>query len=348
VGSPIADKLTQEENFRKQFLDTAKFLAEMQPKDYIRQGPLGDDLNFSDAGSIFERIVNLGKQLLTMNYEMLPQAAIQALNQKLSPIKTKLIEIEAFRATQGEVVRNQLCDQIYDAYNSFVHTCAGTIGFVARSNEEIQELKSEAQNTVFELKTETQNALKEISTAKKEAKESVDAVKRSAAELGLTAHSVHFVEQAKADGDEAAKWLRWTLITSIAVVGFGFLLATNLLWPISDSAGASEIVRHMLPKLVLLSIGGFGIGFCAKTYSAFKHMQAVNLHRKNALATFQAFAKAAQNEQVQDAILLQASQSIFGPRPTGFLKNEMDGNETKSVFEVIGSAAAKSLPTGKG
>jgi hypothetical protein len=346
-GMSVTQSLEQEVEIREQLKNMATKLSEIKADDYIRKEELGKDLCFEDTRPVFERVAILGKQLLSMDYTTLPHQSISIILNNLNSIKQSISNISNYKSAQGEGPRNQLSDALYSTYYSFISSSAAIIGFVARSNEDVLELRNQAHAVVDELKSEQSKALAEMEVARIEAEESLNAVKKSAGELGLTSHSLHFTEQASSDGKSAEWWLKATFASTFIVIGLGFLFATDWVWKISGDASLSQILRHMLPKVVLLSVGGYIVNFCARSYSAFRHMQAVNLHRRNALATFNAFAKAAQDERVEDAILLQASQSIFSPRPTGFLKNEMDGNETKSVFEIMGTAAAKSVPITK-
>jgi hypothetical protein len=61
--------------------------------------------------------------------------------------------------------------------------------------------------------------------------------------------------------------------------------------------------------------------------------------------TFRAFVEGTSDDRVKDAILLQAAQAAFSPRPTGFDTAEMEIHPISPVVEILG----KTLPkTGAG
>jgi hypothetical protein len=71
-----------------------------------------------------------------------------------------------------------------------------------------------------------------------------------------------------------------------------------------------------------------------RIYRAYKHNAVVNRHRANALATFEAFAKAASDMETKNAVLLQATQCIFAPQQTGYVSGEPE-TTMPPVLEIV-------------
>ena len=73
----------------------------------------------------------------------------------------------------------------------------------------------------------------------------------------------------------------------------------------------------------------------AKIYRAYRHNCTINTHRQNALMTFEMFTNAAKDEQTKNAVLLQATQSIFSPQPTGYLSGDSEQGSNPQILEII-------------
>ncbi|MDE0485291.1 MAG: hypothetical protein OXI67_22190 [Candidatus Poribacteria bacterium] len=73
-----------------------------------------------------------------------------------------------------------------------------------------------------------------------------------------------------------------------------------------------------------------------KNYTAEKHLQTVNRHRQNALATFGAFVEAAgENRETRDAVLLAATKAIFDANQSGYLSAKTSSSDTASPVQQI-------------
>ncbi|MFZ1547427.1 MAG: hypothetical protein WAT12_10065, partial [Candidatus Nitrotoga sp.] len=84
--------------------------------------------------------------------------------------------------------------------------------------------------------------------------------------------------------------------------------------------------------------------WCGRIYKALKHQSTVNKHRANALKTFQAFVKAASNDNTRDAVLIETTRSIFASSPSGYLDTtDTPSDPSTKVLEIIkgSSSSAK-------
>ena len=71
-----------------------------------------------------------------------------------------------------------------------------------------------------------------------------------------------------------------------------------------------------------------------KKYTAEKHLEIVNRHRKNALATFEAFADAAgENRDTRDHVLMAATDAIFDTNQSGYLSVKTSGSDSVSPIQ---------------
>lgn len=100
-------------------------------------------------------------------------------------------------------------------------------------------------------------------------------------------------------------------------------------------------IRTLVPRLIRVTLLLTAFVFCLKNFSALSHNYIVNRHRATALSTFQTFVTGSRDEQVRNAILLQASQSIFSAQPSGFLKGDSDSPQVTPVYEIAKTLVSK-------
>ena len=73
-----------------------------------------------------------------------------------------------------------------------------------------------------------------------------------------------------------------------------------------------------------------------KNYTAQKHLEVINIHRQNALETFDTFVAAAgDNRETRDAVLLSATDAIFDANQTGYLSAKGSSSDSKSPMQQV-------------
>lgn len=173
----------------------------------------------------------------------------------------------------------------------------------------------------------------QVSEAHEDAKRlllSADAVLKTArdaaAKVGLTLDASAMGKSKTSHGRFATAWL-------IASVGLGITLvrmthnsiATKVAPPLpTDSWLAAANLGFFGPRVLMLSVISYALVAAVRSYRAERHNQISNAQKVDALATFDAF-KAAASEKLEDAVLLQASEAVFAPQPTGFTDKDVGG-----------------------
>jgi len=69
------------------------------------------------------------------------------------------------------------------------------------------------------------------------------------------------------------------------------------------------------------------------------HNMIVNRHRQTALTTFQTFVDSTVDAGTRNSVLVQSTQAIFSPQPSGFLKTETEMPQVNQVTEIVRSIA---------
>lgn len=106
-----------------------------------------------------------------------------------------------------------------------------------------------------------------------------------------------------------------------------------------------ETAGTILRNAAILRIGGnlVAVAFlltaavwCGRMYKTYKHLAAAYRHRSLGVRTFWKFYGAADDETVQEALLLEMVRSLFGPLPTGFLDMKEPGAVASGIVNVPG------------
>lgn len=153
------------------------------------------------------------------------------------------------------------------------------------------------------------------------------------ATTSISDHVRFFENQAKEHKVSAQQWFKrtiWTAIVfiSIAVVLLFFVKPTGNDW--------QPILNNFFTKGFVISVFYMLLNRSIKNYAAEKHLEVVNLHRKNALATFDAFAKASENNpHTRDQVLLASTNAIFDANQSGYLSPKTSRSDTPSPIQHI-------------
>lgn len=187
----------------------------------------------------------------------------------------------------------------------------------ARSNAlslgTISALQAEWSDHAKQLKEQTETALRDANGA-------LDIVRKAAAEDATHRRGKAFRHVARGHQKSAHFWLiisgalALVLLTTVGYVVFGKNSGPPL--PYESWLIASNL-SHYAARALAVSLFSFLLVVSVRTYRASRHNQITNEHRWGAMTTF-AELRAAASENVADAVLLQASQAIFSPQPTGF------------------------------
>jgi DNA phosphorothioation-dependent restriction protein DptG len=77
------------------------------------------------------------------------------------------------------------------------------------------------------------------------------------------------------------------------------------------------------------------MGWSARNYRTNKHNEILNRHRNNALKTFETFVLACRDDATRDAVLLEATKSIFDAQTSGYLTGEPEKVPSGTVIEIL-------------
>ena len=154
------------------------------------------------------------------------------------------------------------------------------------------------------------------------------------ATTSISDHVIFFDNQAKAHQKSAQRWLNATVCMAIVFIGTVIVLWFSMK-PVGDE-WTEAILQNVFTKGFVISVFYMLLNRSIKNYTAEKHLEVVNLHRKNTLGTFEAFAKAAgNNPHTRDHVLMASTNAIFDANQSGYLSTKTSPPDRSNLIQQI-------------
>ncbi len=170
----------------------------------------------------------------------------------------------------------------------------------------------------------------------------MQAAKDAAAKIGVAQFATQFEELASDHSESGKHWLVATGVLGILTICVA-ILSVYFILPAGELSEPGTI-QKIITKLVIISILYFAALWASRNYRSHRHLSVVNKHRQSALATFETFVKAANDEQTKNAVLLEATHCIFSPATPGYLgaEEEVPANRIIEILKTVGSGTGTS------
>jgi hypothetical protein len=317
-------------------------LAGIKPTSLARMEDLSRDINFSEAVPSFEEMLEIVKQL---NQRSIDRLAINQINQiikactNLNGLITKVKDFALNQNTPADVCK-AIIQEVKNAYDIIMEPLTVPLSFTATQATDYAKIEREAKGYHATMREEADKFKVMLESYKVDAEKALQAVKDQAAEAGVATNAQIFLKDSENHGKIAIKWLVATIVASIITIAAAMVFVFISFKYKPESTAVA--IQYVVSKLILLSTLSFGIFWCAKNYKSRKHNETLNKHRANALMTFRAFVEGSGDQQIKDAILLQAAQAAFVNRPTGYESQENESQTINPVVEILGKSAFKS------
>jgi hypothetical protein len=336
----------QEQKQHQELRKVLDALNAIQPESLVRADVLGKDLSFEAGLPVFRRTLDLFRDLSECNLEPLPFETLSQLHGVANQVLTYFQQIQNFSIQQHPQnpvqARDSLIQQLQDQWHSYYTTVTPHISYAVRRGTDFDTLEREARGTLAlqkqlaaEFRTEKDKILAEMQGA-------LERVRQAAAEAGVAQHAIHFKDEAEFHKRQSIYWLGATIAFALATIVYSLWSLGPQLNDLSATT-VPRAIQLIVPRLVVIFVLTFGFVWSARNFAASRHNFVVNRHRQNALSSFETFVKGAGDPQTKDAVLLQATQSIFVPQDSGFVKNENTPHPGSQIVEVVrGITAGKS------
>lgn len=174
----------------------------------------------------------------------------------------------------------------------------------------------------------------EIEIKAKEIDDIITKAREASAGAGAAVFTRDFNGEATKLSDKATKWL-----IAAAALGLATLVVAVLTWFWTHAGlDSGQIWQKVASKFIALSILLTATLWCGRVYKALMHQSAMNRHRALSLQTFQAFTAAASDIQTKDAVLLEATRSIFAQGITGYVDSASSSADSEArIIEIVKS-----------
>lgn len=338
---PITDIVDQAKKAEELLRASLVRLAEIKPDSLRRKDDLGP-FDFGPGLLIFDQVLRLFQMLADSNLDNVPSEVLTALKSQADDALAHFENIQTFdveaTSSPGQA-RDQLIQAIAQRYNGYYSQIAPVVAYSVRKGTDFEQLEKKAREALHEvegLKTEMQGTVGGIMT---EAKATLDEVRKVAAEAGVKQHAVYFKDEADRHAAARKTWLKVTVILGAMLLVAGVGTVAFYMFN-RETLGTGQAIQLGVAKLILFGALYFAVVWASRIYRAESHNFVVNRHRQNALGTFEAFAKAAGDDQTKNAVLLQATQCIFQHQVSGFATQETEGPTSPQVLEIFRGATS--------
>ena len=269
------------------------------------------------------KILDFGTGTENENIREQHSALLQEIHQFSEGVKYSLLQVAAYLSSRTvEQLKDEFKSAFADAEER-VNTAisSGTEKF-EKLGEEAQENEEKRQEKFTQLERDVEDLIRKKS---------------------ISSYEKIFADQTEEHRKGARNWL---IITSLLTVGFSVIFW----WFIKDLAPAGSqltvILQNLVAKGFFLSLIYLLLSRSIKNYTAEKHLQTVNRHRQNALATFEEFEKAAgKNQETRDAVLLACTDAIFDANQSGYLSTKTSRSESAAPIQMVKGFVPTKPPT---
>jgi hypothetical protein len=329
----------QYEQLIEQIKTNYEKLSEFQIEDLVREEDLGIQLSFKDAESTIIKTIDLFNKTKTVSFEEVPYNLLTNFNNQLEAANERFINFKSFNPNQNNPVnqRDSLIAQLNNQYSGYYQDSLPllTIGILSGNDLSVQQ--AIIDKLISELDKKTKETEKKGEEYLTQLDETLKSAEEAAAKVGVSRHSQVFNNESSEHQEQSKTWLKWTVGVLIAIV----IAAVIFIFVFPDTTSSSaEIIQFSITKVIVLSAMFYGLSICNRNYKANKHNATLNKHRQNALSTFETFAKAAGTDtQTKNAVLIEATHTIFSNQQTGYLNSEKDSESSNKIVEIIKNVA---------
>lgn len=310
----------------------AIFLTKLRstPIDQLIRKDLGTELDFEALRLSMMELQSVASLFTKEALEKLPTAALIAVSSASGGLVTRLTELadfgvgwvqQRFPGKSPLDIHEKIVNEFDTAGDAFLVQAAPIVAIVFA--EQGATNTDAAARVALEWRERLSRAEADIEQRGADIQKVLDASRKAAEEIGISRHAQHFAKAADEYSRGARMWLWVTALSFAVTVAAAIANLFFSLHPQSalDSVGKATI-QLIAAKLILLSVLATVTVWCGRMYRAQRHNTIVNQHRRNALSSFEAFAQSTDDVQTRNAVLLQATQSIFSPQQSGYIAQE--------------------------
>ncbi len=333
------------EDLLKESTVSLKRLQEFDVSTLPRENELGSELQFADAVSPAEQLVELYKRLSISALQDFPDPTLIIIRDNANNIYQLFEQALEFKAAQQspQNARNSIIEGIKKAYAPAFAALHPFISYSLHRAADFQRLDTQARATLQSVNDKAKAFDDSMKAHESNATGILDDIRKVAAEQGVSQQAHYFKEEAVQHDSDAETWRSRT--TKIAI-GLGLYSVASLfihMLPGLDPTDPYQSIQLVTSKILIFGLIAYMLFLAARNFLSHKHNAILNKHRQNALLTFKALTDAAKEEGNRDIVLNHASSCIFSPQDTGYTKSNV-GQATgtsSSLVEILPKTVMK-------
>ena len=305
--------------------------------DELKRSDLsGSKLDFHSFHQGLVVIHGFFREILTssgVNDINLSDAAVQTVRQYLPQFYEIADEIEGFNVMGENPTKRheeiskkifQYCRDARSALDPIIAYLRSTQ--IKKSQTEFNTFYNGAVRTWKKFDDQCEERLEELDELKIERENQLAAT-------SISDHVKFFDRQAGKHQKGAQSWLWGSVCLGLLSILIFFWLLDTI--SVQDNT-VPAVLQGFFTKGFLLSVFYIFLNRSVKNYTAEKHLEVVNLHRRNALATFEAFAKAAgNNPDTRDQVLLASTGAIFDANQSGYISTKTSRPDSSHLIQQM-------------
>lgn len=328
----------QEENARKQAVQSLERMQNFDVSTLPREQELGSELNFKEVVPHAQRLIGLYQQISIPSLDDLPQQFLNTIHTQANADFNRLEEILKFSQREGNAYdrRNQLIKQIADSYDGAFTKLHPIIAYSTSKSADFKRLETEARAMIQAVEDRATELTKNLKQSQDQADGILAEIRKTAAEQGVSQKAVYFRDESKEHDDQAERWRKTTVRLAWLMGGYAFLSLFIHKVPGLKPENAYESVQLAVSKVLIFAVISYMLYLAARNFLAHKHNAIVNKHRQNALMTFKALVDAAKEDENKEIVLTHAAACIFRPQTTAYSREGGGSSPSaKSVVELL-------------
>jgi len=318
--------------------------AEASVSDFERAdlGPL----SFQAAKADLDRLIQFVNEVVAqVDPELLPDLKLQAFRDTLFSLYNDFVSVKQFEPDPQSMepfkARDAIVNKFRTRHDDLFTYFAPFVASASRPSAMLADARIQAQRATHTLIEFEKQKRTEIEELVRDLRDLATKAKEAAQETGVATHSGIFADVANHHEQLAKIWLSVLICLVLITVGAA---SWSLVWTFDNrtllaSFTAIPAAQFAIAKILIASLLFSSIVWSARMYRARRHNVVVNRHRQHALSTFETFVKATADQETKNAVLLQTTQSIFAPQPTGYMSEDSETAGTTKIVEIIRSFA---------
>ena len=303
--------------------EACESLAKLDPTTYSQLSRSGITLDLSDSVPVVRHITRLFQRIQRTDIDVMPASVRHTLVQEIQRVQQQLHQLDNMEL-QNQVPENIL-RSLESVYEQVYQNLGQVIAHALPEAPEIARWEQRLEDAI----SRSDEAVKEIRTREREADDLFRNMQGTAAKLGVSQHGAIFDTAATKHARGKKVWMIVTVVLGAITAIVGWITAGGV-----PDAGIGPAINLVAARLIVFGVLSYLLVWAGRTYRAEAHNQVVNEHRRDALRTFETFAKAATDDGTKNAVLTQATQCIFSHRPSGFGLQESDLPVSSHMLEL--------------